>query len=189
MSCHGQVCGLIHSLLLIKQLVIDSNHWVSFIHPVPSLNLQALNCFPTLSERQLFTVYPLLNIEGNFLQKATCKGVESIHQFYGEDPLILEQFQIWTVGTWGAILFSIAAWSDEDYQSHFSQSGTETSVLPRKWKAGLCKRRKNTLLVSKANYKLVQAEQMFFGDFFFFWIVCEASKLPVIIKIITFISK
>ena len=55
---------------------------------------QVLNLIMAVSQRQLFAVYPLLNIEGNFLQKTTCKGVESIHQFYGEDPLILEQFQI-----------------------------------------------------------------------------------------------
>ena len=86
--------GLISRLLFIRWPVVNLWHQVPFISLIPSSNAQALNLLLTFSQRVFLSVYPLFNIEGNFLQKATCKGVESIHQFYGEDPLILEQFQI-----------------------------------------------------------------------------------------------
>lgn len=135
-----------------------------------------------VSQRQLFTVYLPLNTERNSFQKATHKGLYTSTHF--------GRVADWNCGKLRSyfILYScLIRWR----LSESLQSGwVWDCVLPRK--AGLSSTRKNTLLVSKANYKLVQAEQMFFDVLifvFFFYIECEASKLTVIIKISTFTSK
>lgn len=50
---------------MIKQSVVDPDHQVSFIGPVPNFNPQILSLVRNVSQRQFFAVYPLLNIECN----------------------------------------------------------------------------------------------------------------------------
>lgn len=161
--------------------IVDTDHQMPFIGPVPNLNPQALYCswlFLRGSSSQCICL----------LTQSATPSRKQLIKVYTRVP-ILEELQIGTVGSWGAILFSIAAWSDEDYLSHFSQGGFETVSCQGRQDLAVPEK---TQLVSKANYKLVQAEQMFFDVLifvFFFYIECEASKLTVIINISTFTSK
>lgn len=53
-------------LLLIRQPVEDPSHHMSFTDLVPDLKPLAFNLILSVSQRQLFIIYSLLNIEGNF---------------------------------------------------------------------------------------------------------------------------
>lgn len=57
--------GLVIRLPLIKWPVVDLNHQLSFIDPIPNLNPQVLILFLTVSQREHLTVYPPFNTEGN----------------------------------------------------------------------------------------------------------------------------
>ena len=57
----------ISRLLLIRQHVVHPEHQMSLIGLVPNFNLCVLNLNVAVSQRQLFMVYPLLNIQGNCL--------------------------------------------------------------------------------------------------------------------------
>ncbi|KAM9168533.1 butyrophilin subfamily 3 member A3-like [Mergus octosetaceus] len=50
---------------LIAQPVVDCDHKESFVGPVLGYYPQALNLLVAVSQRELFTIYPFLNIEGN----------------------------------------------------------------------------------------------------------------------------
>lgn len=57
--------GLINRLPLIKQLVLNPDHRMALICLVLSVYPQDLNLIMAVSQKQLFTMYPLLNKEGN----------------------------------------------------------------------------------------------------------------------------
>jgi len=58
--------GLVNRLSLIRQPVEDPDHHVSFTSLVSDLKPQAFNLISSVSQRQLFIIYSLLNIESNF---------------------------------------------------------------------------------------------------------------------------
>jgi len=57
--------GLVSRLPLIRQPLVDPDHRVPFIDLLSNFDPQGLNLFVTVSQKHLFTVYSLFNIEGN----------------------------------------------------------------------------------------------------------------------------
>ena len=62
---HLEQESLVNSLPLIRWPVVYPYHQLTFISPIPNSNPQALDLFLTASQRELLTVYPLIDIEGN----------------------------------------------------------------------------------------------------------------------------
>ena len=62
---HLEQESLVNSLPLIRWPVVYPYHQLTFISTIPNSNLQALDLFLTVSQRELLTVYPLFDIEGN----------------------------------------------------------------------------------------------------------------------------
>jgi len=50
---------------LIRLLVVDTNHKVSFVFSVSDSYPYAFNLLVAILPRQLFTLYPFLDVEGN----------------------------------------------------------------------------------------------------------------------------